>query len=72
MVWSTNAETHKIDGSTLKLFSMVQKNDKLEKAYSSFKTSFLQLYLWQKKELTQITYSAAKALSISSNLSFKA
>ena len=36
-IWSTNIETHKIDGSTFKPFSMVQVEDKVEEACPFFR-----------------------------------
>ena len=72
MVWLTNAKIHKIDSLIFKPFNIVQKEDKLKETCSSFKTRFLQLYLWQKKELTQMSYPTAEVLSISINISSKA
>ena len=66
-VWLTNAGTHKIDGPTLKPFSMVQVKDKLKEACLFFQknvpSSRLNVNSFEKEKLTWRFCSAAKALS---------
>ena len=66
-----NTGTPKIEGPTLNPFSTVQLEDQVKDARSPFKSHFLQLCFWQKKEFTQMSYLAAKSLSIWINIFIK-
>ena len=71
-VWSINTKTHKIDGPTFKLFSIVQVKDKLKETHLFFRkdvpNGWLNVNSFKEEKLTWRFYSATEALSTSINV----